>query len=170
MASSTTKKVCVRCSNLQLIPGYASPQTFLRDGGIELLDRNAQARLIPYEQVRAVYFVREFEDNPEANQKKVFASRPKSDGLWVRLLFRDGEEIEGLLPNDLLQVENRGYTLTPPDPNTNTQKIFVPRAALESLKVLGVIGSPVHRRRPRRVEPSEDQLELFRKETSPETQ
>jgi hypothetical protein len=41
--------------------------------------------------------------------------------------------------------------------------------ALENLKVLGVIGSPVHRRRPRRVEPSEDQLELFRKEAAPET-
>jgi hypothetical protein len=170
LASSTTKKVCVRCTNLQLVPGYVSPQTFLRDGGIELLDRNAQARLIPYAQVRAVYFVRDFEDNPEANQKKVFASRPKSDGLWIRMHFHDGETIEGLLPNDLLQVENHGYMVTPPDPNTNTQKIFVPRAALESLKVLGVIGSPVHRRRPRRVEPSEDQMELFRKETSPETQ
>jgi len=146
-----------------------SPQTFLRDTGIELLDRNAQARVIPYEQVRAVYFVRDFEENPEANQKKVFASRPKSDGLWVRLRFHDGEEIEGLLPNDLLQVESQGYTVTPPDPNTNTQKIFVPRVALETMKVLGVIGSPVHRRRARHAEPSEDQMELFRKETSPET-
>jgi hypothetical protein len=147
-----------------------SPQTFLREGGIELLDRNAQARLIPYDQVRAVYFVRDFEDNPEASQKKMFASRPKSDGLWIRMHFHDGETIEGLLPNDLLQVENHGYTVTPPDPNTNTQKIFVPRAALENLKVLGVIGSPVHRRRPRRPKTSEDQMELFHKEASPEAQ
>lgn len=167
MSGSTTKKVCVRCLNQRLISGYVSPPTCLRPDGVEILDRTAQARLIPYKEIRAIYFVREFEDDPEANQKRVFATRPKGSGLWVRLSFHDGEILEGIVPNNLLQMEGHGVTVTPPDPNANTQRIFVPRAALRELTVLGVIGSPVHRRRARLREPSEDQLELFQKGQSP---
>jgi hypothetical protein len=57
--------------------------------------------------------------------------------------------------------------VTPPDPNANIQKIFVPRAALDDMKVLGVIGSPVHQRRDRRKDPSKDQMDLFQKAQEP---
>ena len=33
----------------------------------------------------------------------------------------------GILSNDLLQVSDKGVTVTPPDPYSNNQKIFVPR-------------------------------------------
>ena len=81
----------------------------------------------------------------------------------MRLNLRDGEVLEGIIPNNLLQLNERGITLTPPDPNANTQRIFVPRAALAELKVLGVIGSPVRPvKRTRRVPtPARDQMDLF---------
>ena len=163
LASSTTKKVCVRCFDGRIIAGYVSPQSFLRAEGAEILDRSAQVRLIPYQDIRAVLFVREFEDDPDAKQRKVFQARPKSDGLWIRMGFRDGEVLEGILPNNLLQVNERGVMVTPPDPNANTHKIFVPRAALDDLKVLGVIGSPVRKPPRKRVEPTRDQMPLFTK-------
>ena len=162
LAGSTTKKVSVRCFDERLIHGYVSPQTYLRADSIEFLDRAAQLQVIPYDQVRTVSFVRDFEDEPDPKQRKTFGARPKSDGLWVRLNLRDGEILEGIIPNNLLQLSERGITVTPPDPNANTQRVFVPRAALSELKVLGVIGSPV-RRPPRasRVPPTRDQLDLF---------
>lgn len=160
MSNSTTKKVYVRRLDHQLLAGYVTPQTYLRPEGIELIDRSAQVTTIPYDRVKAIYFVREFEGDPEAD-KKVFASRPKLDGLWVRLRFRDGELLEGVLPNNLLLMSEHGLTLTPPEANSNTHRVFVPRAALEDLKVLGVIGSPVHARRKRRKEPSKEQMDLF---------
>ena len=163
LSSSTTKKVCVRCFDGQIIAGYASPQSFLRPEGAEILDRSAQVRLISYQDIRAVLFVREFEDDPDAKQRKVFQARPKSGGLWIRMGFRDGEILEGILPNNLLQLSDHGVMVTPPDPNANTHKIFVPRAALEELKVLGVIGSPIRKPKPKRPEPSRDQMALFPK-------
>lgn len=162
MSSSTTKKVYVRRFDGSLLHGYVSPQTFLRPTGVELLDRSAEVVSIPYEEVKGVYFVREFEPNPEAKQKTVFASRPKQDGLWIRVNFRDGDVLEGVLPNNLLLMEANGLTLTPPDPNGNAQRVFVPRTALSNLTVLGVIGSPVRRTRRRRREPSREQMDLFR--------
>jgi len=164
VSNSTTKKVYVRRLDHQLLAGYVAPQTYLRPEGIELIDRSAQVTTIPYERIKAIYFVREFEGDPEAD-KKVFASRPKLDGLWIRLKFRDGELLEGVLPNNLLLMSEHGLTLTPPEANSNTHRVFVPRAALEDLKVLGVIGSPVHARRKRK-EPSKDQMDLFEREAA----
>jgi hypothetical protein len=68
-------------------------------------------------------------------------------GLWVSLRFRDGEVMEGILPNNLLQVEHHGFAVVPPDPSGNRQRVFVPRAALQSVEVLGVVGSPLRKRK-----------------------
>ena len=105
LSTSTTKKVYVRRFDAVTVHGYASPQTYLRPDGVEVLDRSAQVVLIPYAEIKGVYFVREFERNAEAKQKTVFATRPKQNGLWVRFTFRDGEILEGILPNNLLLLE-----------------------------------------------------------------
>ena len=73
-------------------------------------------------------------------------------------LFRDGELLEGVMPNNLLQNEPNGFSFVPPDPTFQNQRIFVPREAVSSLEVLGVIGSPL-RRRPKPT--ADDQLEMF---------
>jgi len=160
VSNSTTKKVYVRRLDHRLVAGYVAPQTYLRPDGIELIDRAAEVNLIPYNQVKAIYFVRDFEGDPDAD-KKFFASRPKVDGLWVRLAFRDGELLEGVLPNNLLLMDEHGLMVTPPEANSNTHKVFVPRAALQDLKVLGVIGSPVHGGRKRRQAAAKEQMDLF---------
>ncbi len=162
MSNSTTKKVYVRRFDGETIEGYVSPQTFLRADGVEVIDREAEVVLVPYKQTRVVYFVRDFKGDPEPDQRKAFASRPKLGGLWVQMRFRDGEALEGVMPNDLLQVGRHGVTITPPDAHGNTQKVFVPRSALDGFQVLGVVGSPIHRRRARRKEPDRDQIDLFR--------
>lgn len=161
MAGSTTKKVLVRRLDGQSIAGHASPQTYLRADGVEVLTRDGQALLIPYKDLKAVYFVREWDLPPGAEEKKLFQSRPKLGGLWVRMRFRDDDLLDGILPNDLLQWTEQGLTITPPDPYSNNQKIFVPRLALTELTVLGVIGSPVSKPRRKRPPPEKEQIKLF---------
>lgn len=153
--------MCISRFGRALLEGYVYPQRFLRSDGIELLARSAEALVIPYEEVRAVYFVRDFGKDPEQNQRKVFSSRPKLGGLWVRMRFVDGEELEGVIPNDLRNIGLHGVTLTPPDSKGNTQRVFVPSRALDAFVVMGVIGSPLARRRREGKAPSEDQLDLF---------
>ena len=89
--------------------------------------------------------MREFSDDFEP-ERKAFLSRPKLDGLWVRLRYTDGETIEGVVPNDLLAVLDNGIQITPPDLNSSTDRIFIPRNALTELTVLGVVG--MARRKP----------------------
>jgi len=110
-----------------------------------LLTPDGEQRSFAVKDVRSIYFVREFSDDFEP-ERKAFLSRPKLDGLWVRLKFRDDEIIEGIVPNDLLSLLDRGVQITPPDLHGTTLKIFIPRTALTEMTVLGVVG--IARRKP----------------------
>ena len=61
------------------------------------------------------------------------------------------------MPADLMQATPEGYLVNPPDQRSNTQRIFVPRTALESLTVLAVIGAA---RRQRRAASRDDQRQV----------
>lgn len=151
---STHKKVIVRKVDRDSISGYVAPTSFVRDGKLELLNTAGNVVGIDLKDIKSVNFVREFGDS-ESLVRKTFASRPRTEGLWVRLKFKDKEVVEGLMPNDLSQQIDEGFLINPPDLRSNTQRIFVPRSALESLTVLAVIGA-THRKRQR----PEDQLQV----------
>jgi hypothetical protein len=143
---STHKKVIVRKMDRDSATGYVSPSQFVNEGKLELLNTSGNVVAIDLREIKGVYFVREFGDS-ESLIRKTFTSRPRSEGLWVRLRFKDNEILEGLMPSDLTQNMPEGFLVNPPDQRSNTQRIFVPRTALESLTVLAVIGAG---RRPRR--------------------
>ena len=151
---STHKKVIVRKIDRDSISGYVSPTNFVREGKLELLNTSGNVVAIDLKDIKGVYFVREFGDS-ESLLRKTFTSRPRTEGLWVRLKFKDNEVVEGLMPNDLSQQIAEGFLLNPPDLRSNTQRIFVPRTALDSLTVLAVIGG-THRKRRQ----AEDQLQV----------
>jgi hypothetical protein len=154
LALSTSKKVVVQRFDRDAASGFVNPAAWLTPAGIELLTIAGAVQIIPYIETRAVFFVREFGTDPAAGMRRAFLSRPKVAGLWVRLLFRDGETLEAVIPNDLLQIDAVGLNVIPPD---TAQRIWVPRTALQSVQVLSVMGSPLRRKPPAR----KDQIGLF---------
>lgn len=143
---STHKKVIVRKTDRDTLNGYVAPANFINEGKLEVLNTAGNVVGIELKEIKGVYFVREFADS-ESLSRKTFTSRPRSEGLWVRLKFKDGEILEGMMPNDLTQALPEGYLVNPPDLRSNTQRIFVPRTALASLNVLAVIGGAQRRRK-----------------------
>jgi hypothetical protein len=139
-AASTHKKVIVELLDKKLLRGYLNPAKLGHDQPeLDLLSQDGAHEEVPMAKVRAVYFVRDLEDNIEL-ERRSFLSRPKLDGLWVKLRFQDGDSLEGVIPNDLLAFLDNGVQITPPDFNSNADRIYVPRAALTELTVLGVVG------------------------------
>ncbi len=136
---STHKKVIVRKLDRDTVNGYVAPANFLAEGKLEMLNTAGNVLGIDLREIKIVYFVRDFAE-AGGPQRKTFANRPRTEGLWVRLKFKDGEVMEGLMPNDLTQVLAEGFLVNPPDLRGNTQRMFVPRTALAGLTVLGVIG------------------------------
>src|SRR5436190_20677149 len=142
---STHKKVIVRKLDRDYMHGYVAAN-FIMDGKLELLNTSGNAVAIELKDIKGVYFVREFGDS-ESVSRKTFAGRPRTEGLWVRLEFRDKDILEGMMQNDLAQVTPEGFFVNPPDTRANTQRVFVPRTALTELTVLAVIGGQSKRRR-----------------------
>lgn len=158
MAASTTKKAVFRRFDREPLAGYVNPLTYLQPAGVELLSAQGNISAIPYEEIKSISFVRDFQSGEEA-QRLVFHTRPKTAGLWVSLQFRDGEIMEGIMSNNLLQLDRYGFTVIPPDPYSNNQRVFVPRAALRAVEVLGVVGSPLRKRRAKAA--PKEQIGLF---------
>ena len=156
--ASTHKKVVIVLADRKPLRGYLNPARLGQTDPIDLLTPEGEHQQLPLERVRSIYFVRDFSDDFEP-ERKAFLSRPKLDGLWVRLRYTDGESIEGVVPNDLLSLLDNGIQITPPDLNSSTDHIFIPRSALSELTVLGVVG--IARRKPAAVAAAAGQPRLF---------
>jgi hypothetical protein len=156
--NSTFKKVIVVRLDRKNLPGYLDPAHLGHSDAAELLTIDGERHAIPLTDIKSIHFVREF-DQPIEPARKTFLSRPRQEGLWLRLRFIDGDQIEGLVPNDLLGLLDRGIQITPPDSTGNTLRLFIPRAALAELRVLGVVGAS-RRARPAAA-PAASQGDLF---------
>jgi hypothetical protein len=156
---STHKRVIIRKFSRDSLNGYVAPAAFVANGRLELLNTEGNLVFVELIEIKSVFFVRDFSDAEFT--RKTFTSRPRTEGLWLRLKFKDNDLLEGLMPNDLTQVSSEGFLLNPPDTRGNVQRIFVPRSAVTSANVLAVIGSPQARRRPKA---EEAQPELFSEE------
>lgn len=130
----------------ETLAGFVQTPVGLEGDAVELLRPEGNLIRIPLAETKLVCFVRDFEAGETWRDHRAFSTRPKMAGIWVRFTFRDGDWLEGVAPNDLLRVDPGGFQAVPPDPTFQNQRVFVPRAAVSSVQVLGVIGSPLRRR------------------------
>jgi hypothetical protein len=138
--------------------GYMSPAIMGTGDSFDLLTTDGEHQAIPSPAIKAIYFVTDL-DQPYLPERKAFLSRPKIEGLWLKLTFRDGDILEGVAPNQLLDVLDGGVQLTPADLHGNCLRIFIPRPAITEAKVLGVVGASKRPSRPSA--PPPDQPTLF---------
>jgi hypothetical protein len=159
---STHKKVLVSRFDRETLSGFVNPNGYLLADGLELMTQGGSVNRVPYDEVKLVCFVRDFQQGEPRKELRLFTTRPKLEGLWLRMYFRDGDTMDGILSNNLLQLDTYGFSVVPPDPGFQNQRIFVPKAALARMEVLGVVGSPL--RTPRKPKlTAKEQLEMFGK-------
>jgi hypothetical protein len=143
--ASQRKPVIVRKFSRDWCAGYAGVNFGQEAAELEILDLSGKVLWIAWKLVKWVCYVRDFPTgdtaNPERLLHKRFSIRPRTAGVWLRMTLTDGEQLEGLAANDRSLVEGAGLLLTPPDTRSNTQRIYVPRTAIQSLEVLGLIGA-----------------------------
>lgn len=161
MSGSTSKKVVVYRFEREPMAGFVSPQSWLAPTGIEMLTPSGAISTVSYSDIKVVCFVREFDGNGWPAERRLFASRPKTEGLWVRAIFRDSDFVDGVIPNNLLLGDREGYLIVPPDASSNNQRVFLPRAALKEMKVMGVVGSPARQKRTKETPEKRNQIGLF---------
>jgi hypothetical protein len=159
VAASTSKKIVAIRFDREPVAGFVNPHTYLQPSGIEVLTPAGSLAILPYDEVKAICFVRDSGSSATWRPNVAFTARPKKEGLWVRFHFKDGDTIEGLLPGNLVALDPAGFTIAPPDTGGASARIFLPRSAVTETQILGVIG--VAARRVRKPKTREGQLEMF---------
>lgn len=87
---------------------------------------------------KALFFVKEFDGQPQYSDLRFFRRTPEFAGLWVRVRFHDDELAEGLVQNSLDFLLSRGFLMKPSDPRSNNRFIFALKSALAGFEVLGL--------------------------------
>jgi hypothetical protein len=84
--------------------------------------------------IKAVFFVRDFDGNPGYNERKEYNNGDKAQGRKVEILFVDGEKLVG---STLGYDPNRlGFFLFPVDPESNNIRVFAVTAAIKSVRYI----------------------------------
>jgi hypothetical protein len=170
--ASARKPVIVRKFSRDWLAGYAGLNFGQHEAELEILDLTGKVVRVQWDQVKWVCYVRDLpggssdQVNPERLLRRRFSLRPRTAGLWLRLSLADGDELEGLAANDRSLIDGAGLLLTPPDTRSNTQRVYVPRQAIQTLEVISLIGA-ASRKRAEAPRPAGQQPELFGDEEEP---
>jgi hypothetical protein len=166
--SNNRKKAIVRMlpHSAPALAGYLPLAGIVQGEAVELLDLAGRVVPIPIATVKMICYVNDFNlndpSNPERITRKTFLARPRTEGLWVRIAFTDGDVLEALAPIDRTLLDalltDRGLYLIPPDIRGNTQRLFVPHAAIAGIQLLAVITNPS---RIKAAKPEAAQTDLF---------
>lgn len=120
----------------------------MRSGARSLLEtirltpaEGGPAREMAVSDAKAVFFVSTFDGDTEHEALHFHQHAPILPGLWVRVQFQDGEEIEGFISNSQEYVLGQGFFIMPTDPDGNNRLIYVLKSRLKGFSVLGIRNS-----------------------------
>ncbi|MDA8433292.1 MAG: hypothetical protein M0Z60_10075 [Nitrospiraceae bacterium] len=132
------KKIVVRYADGRLVRGYAD--NFPLDGAlfhVRQLDPALAGRSVKVslKELKAVFFVRDFSGNPAYREKKHFAAHQQPEGRRVEVTFvDDGEVLVGSTPGH--EPGEPGFFVTPADPHSNNEKVFVISSSISRFRYI----------------------------------
>ena len=86
------------------------------------------------EELKALFFVKTFNGNPDYRERKKFVEGDPTYGLKAEVRFTDGEVLQGSTIG--YDPQQPGFFLIPPDLKGNNDKIFVVSSAVKEFRLL----------------------------------
>jgi hypothetical protein len=86
---------------------------------------------ISTKELKALFFVRDYQGQPQHVEKKEFDPAQPVPGRKIRVTFKDGETLVGTTTG--YQPGRPGFFLVPADAGSNTERCFVISAAARSV-------------------------------------
>jgi hypothetical protein len=128
-------KIVVRYLDGRLLKGYTNDlpgtKTYFHFASTPHAPQAARIS-VPIRQVKAVFFVRDFEGSAEYIESKDFGE--KASGRRVAVTFLDDEVLIGTTLN--YRPDGDGFFVVPADPKSNNERVFVVSHAVRQLQFL----------------------------------
>ena len=99
-------------------------------------DSSGEGTKVLLKELKAVFFVRDFEGDPSYDERKEFAKGQNPHGRKIEVLFKDGEKLVGTTTG--YDPRRDGFFLFPVDPQSNNLRAYIISSAVQ--KVSPVIG------------------------------
>ncbi len=131
---SSLHKVIVRTRDGEVIPGFANQDRVKKT--LKIITQRGKERTFSLDKLKAVFFVKDFQGNPEYDEIKFLNKQTVSSMIWVRVEFFDGEVLEGKISNNMDLICSPGFYLSPSDQDTNNKRVYVIKSSLENFTVL----------------------------------
>jgi hypothetical protein len=130
-------KIVMRYMDGRILKGYTKsfdpdkPTFFLYKGNPET---SLKRILVSVEDLKAIFFVRDFLGNPKSKEPRKIPDRLKVFGKKVEVTFKDREVLVGSILDDL--PPERGFFLFPTNPRSNNVMIFAVSVAVRDIRFL----------------------------------
>jgi hypothetical protein len=94
---------------------------------------------MPLESLKAVFFVRDFDGNPEYDVVRFLNPNTKNP-RWIiaEVHFKDGEVVEGRVRNNFEFLNDPGFYLWPSDEIGNTELMYLVKEAVKGFRIIGL--------------------------------
>jgi len=127
------QKVIARYHDGRVLCGYTNnfhpskPQLHLSPN-----PRHGDTTIVPLAQLKALFFVREFNGDPTLVERKAFVNPPQ--GRKVEVVFHDDEVLVGSTLGYL--GEGKGFFVQPADSRSNNLRVFVSATGVKQVQLL----------------------------------
>jgi hypothetical protein len=130
-------KIVVRYADGRTVKGYT--QDFFPNKSLFHLHlfnsgANAESTEILLQDLKAVFFVRDFRGNPEYKERKYFSEEIRPSGRMVEVTFTDGEVLVGTTLG--YDPKRLGFFLFPADPESNNVRVFAVSKAVSKVRFI----------------------------------
>jgi len=145
MGKGEAEKAVARFMDSRLVKGYVTDFS-IESNTIIFNDQQTRQEIhVPIVELKAIFFVKNFEGSNKHVERKTFGIR-KNLGKKVFVKFRDNETlvgfIEGQVPWDKgfslakLGKKVKGFFLIPVDEDSNNDKVFVVGSAIQDVTII----------------------------------
>ncbi len=136
------------------------PESYLGADHLEFLTTAGDVQTVSFVEAKAICFVNDSGRFDLFSANTSFERRPRGPGLWTRFSMRDGDQLDGVVSQNVLDWPPNGFLLTPPHAGATRQRVYLPRSALSAVELLGLLGAA--RSQSRAKQPSQAaQLKMF---------
>ena len=131
---SSLHKVIVRTRDGEVIPGFANQNRVKNT--LKIITQQGKEQTFSLDKLKAVFFVKDFQGNPDYDEIKFLNKQSVSSMIWVRVEFFDGELLEGKIANNMDLISSPGFFLSPSDQDTNNKRVYVIKSSLTNFTIL----------------------------------
>jgi hypothetical protein len=91
-----------------------------------------EVRDIFVDNLKAVFFVKDFAGNPDYREIKGFPD-PRQPGKKIKAVFKDGETMYGY--THAINLDQLGFFMVPSDVQCNNERVFAVYSSIEALEI-----------------------------------